>query len=49
MNEAEWTSDVRQEEWSLEMIFLWLEETAAFLYQIQVHNRSSHDGGPKPP
>ena len=41
MNEREWTSDVRQEEWSLEMIFRWLEETAAFLYQIQGQSRAA--------
>lgn len=48
MNQPEWTSDVRQEEWSLEMIFRWLEETAAFLYQIQGRNRAAHDSDPEP-
>jgi hypothetical protein len=41
MNEPEWTSEVRQEVWSLEMIFRWLEESAAFLYQIKAHSRPS--------
>jgi hypothetical protein len=48
MNEPEWTSDVRQEEWSLEMIFRWLEETAAFLYQIRENSRSSEARHPEP-
>ena len=48
MNEREWTSDVRQEEWPLEMIFRWLEETAAFLYQIQVRNRAAHENDQEP-
>jgi hypothetical protein len=43
MNEPDWTSDVRQEEWSLEMIFQWLEETAAFLYQIRQNSRSADE------
>ena len=46
MTHLEWTSDVRQEEWSLEMIFRWLEETAAFLYQIQLANRVSRASDP---
>ena len=48
MNEPERTSDVRQEEWSLEMIFRWLEETAAFLYQIRENSRSSEARYPEP-
>jgi hypothetical protein len=48
MNEPEWTSDVQQEEWSLEMIFRWLEETAAFLYQIRENSRSSEARHPEP-
>jgi hypothetical protein len=37
MSDSEWTSEVRQEEWSVEMIFRWLEESAAFLYEIETH------------
>jgi hypothetical protein len=47
MNEPEWTSDVRQEEWSLEMIFRWLEETAAFLYQIRENSGSPEERHPE--
>ena len=39
MSEPEWTSEVRQAEWPLEMIFRWLEESAAFLYEIEVRRR----------
>jgi len=48
MNEPEWASDVRQEEWSLEMIFRWIEETAAFLHQIQVRNHAAHENDREP-
>lgn len=47
MNEPDWTSDVRQEEWSLEMIFQWLEETAAFLYQIRENSRPANERRPE--
>ena len=47
MNEPDWTSDVRQEEWSLEMIFQWLEETAAFLYQIRENSRPADERRPE--
>ncbi len=40
MSDPEWTSEVRQEEWSLEVIFRWLEETAAFLYEIETHRQA---------
>ncbi len=39
MSDPDWTSEVRQGEWSLEMIFRWLEESAAFLYDIETHRR----------
>jgi hypothetical protein len=37
VTDPEWANDVRQDEWSLDMIFRWLEETAAFLYEIESH------------
>jgi hypothetical protein len=48
MNEPDWTSDVRPEEWSLEMTFRWLEETAAFLYHMRMQNRSEDEKDPAP-
>jgi hypothetical protein len=47
MSEPEWTNEVRQEEWSLEMIFRWLEESAAFLYEIEAHRRRAHPSDPE--
>jgi hypothetical protein len=47
MSDAEWTGEVRQEEWSLEMIFRWLEESAAFLYEIEARRRVQ-PGDPEP-
>ena len=47
MSEPEWTNEVRQDEWSLEMIFRWLEESAAFLYQIEAHRGSSRTSDPE--
>jgi hypothetical protein len=47
MNEPAWTSQVRQEEWSLEMIFRWLEETAAFLHEIESHRRQARRSEPE--
>jgi hypothetical protein len=46
MSEAEWNSEVRQEEWSLEMIFRWLEESPAFLYEIEAHRRRAQKSDP---
>lgn len=48
MNEPEWSSEVRQEEWTLDLTFRWLEETAAFLYQIRTNSRSSEERHPEP-
>lgn len=47
MREPERTDEVRQDEWSLEMIFRWLEESAAFLYEIEAHRRPAHTSEPE--
>jgi hypothetical protein len=47
MSEPGWTDEVRQDEWSLEMIFRWLEESAAFLYEIEAHRRPAHTSEPE--
>ena len=47
MTEREWIGEVRQEEWSLEMIFRWLEESAAFLYEIEAHRRRDTSANPE--
>jgi hypothetical protein len=47
MSEPDWTNEVRQEDWSLEMVFRWLEESAAFLYEIETHRRRAQPGDPE--
>jgi hypothetical protein len=42
VSDPEWTDEVRQDKWSLEMIFRWLEESAAFLYEIEAHRHRRH-------
>jgi hypothetical protein len=34
-------------QWSVEMIFRWLEESAAFLYEIEAHRRPAHPSEPE--
>jgi hypothetical protein len=47
VSEPAWTGEVRQDKWSLEMIFRWLEESAAFLYEIETHRRRGHESDPE--
>ncbi len=53
MSDPEWTNEVRHAEWSLEMIFRWLEESAAFLHDIETHRgrpgAKTHQSNPPDP
>jgi hypothetical protein len=46
MSESEVAGEVRQQDWTLEMVFRWLEESAAFLHEIETHRRPQQPTAP---